>query len=192
MGIVQGSGIDTSLNEVGLAQAAAFFESYQHLPFDKIYTSALKRTVQTVQSFIDSGIPHEAFDGFNEISWGVKEGKVPNYQEDSYYNQLINEWRSGNTAFPAEGGESPEDVAHRQRIAMKKVLDATDETLVLIAMHGRAMRILLAQLLGLPLSEMDNFEHSNVCLYKLVYDYDTRQFQVTLSNDTSHLMMAHY
>ena len=45
-GVVQGSGIDADLNELGQKQAEAFFAHYQDLPIDKIYTSALKRTHQ--------------------------------------------------------------------------------------------------------------------------------------------------
>jgi len=53
-GIVQGSGVDSSLNAMGRAQAQAFFEKYQSIPFAKIYTSALKRTSETVSDFIRS------------------------------------------------------------------------------------------------------------------------------------------
>jgi broad specificity phosphatase PhoE len=48
-GVVQGSGVDSLLNEWGEAQAAAFFNAYQHVPFDKIYTSDLKRTHQVIR-----------------------------------------------------------------------------------------------------------------------------------------------
>ena len=36
MGVVQGSGIDADLNELGNRQAKAFFDHYQHLELDKI------------------------------------------------------------------------------------------------------------------------------------------------------------
>ncbi|HCZ37344.1 MAG TPA: histidine phosphatase family protein, partial [Cytophagales bacterium] len=51
-GIVQGSGVDSSLNAKGMAQAQAFFEMYKHIKFDKIYTSTLKRTRESVSGFI--------------------------------------------------------------------------------------------------------------------------------------------
>ena len=58
-GIVQGSGIDADLNETGRNQAEAFYQKYKDIPFDKVYTSALVRTHQTVEKFIEAGIPHE-------------------------------------------------------------------------------------------------------------------------------------
>jgi len=57
LGVVQGSGIDAELNDLGKAQAQAFYEAYQHLPFQKIYISELQRTFQSVQAFIEAGIP---------------------------------------------------------------------------------------------------------------------------------------
>ena len=187
-GIVQGSGVDAPLNEMGRAQAEAFFQAYQHVSFAKIYTSTLIRTVQTVESFIELGIPYERLAGLNEISWGVMEGRIPNTLDDEYYRTLIENWSAGNTALPPEQGESPEQVVVRQRPAMAHILSQTSESPVLIAMHGRAMRILLSWLLGKPLARMDAFEHSNLCLYKLTYDEATRQFTLDVVNDTSHLL----
>ncbi len=190
MGIVQGSGVDSDLNELGLSQARAFFDAYQHLSFHKIYTSKLRRTVQSVQHFIDLGIPYESFEGLNEISWGEKEGKAPNYQEDEFYLDVLQRWKKGETNIPAaKGGETPEEVAARQKIAFEAILSRPEEELVLVAMHGRAIRILLTHLLDLPLSAMDDFEHSNLCLHKLTYSYETKAFTLEIRNDISHLMV---
>ena len=187
-GVVQGSGVDSDLNEMGQAQATAFFQAYQHVPFSKIYISCLKRTYQTARPFIELGIPYQKLTGLNEISWGIMEGKVPGNLDNEYYRGLIEAWSSGNTALPTDGGESPEQVEARQRIAIQVILSHPDETPVLIAMHGRAMRILLCWATNRPLAQMDHFEHSNLCLYKLLYDYDTQTFEIELANDTAHLL----
>ncbi len=75
MGIVQGGGVDTDLNDTGRMQAQAFFHAYKDIPFDKVYTSALKRAIQSVESFINLGLPWERHAGLNEMSWGVREGR---------------------------------------------------------------------------------------------------------------------
>ena len=187
-GVVQGSGIDAHLNETGRKQADSFFEMYGDLPFDTVYTSALIRTHQSVKRFLDAGRPHIVLPGLNEISWGHKEGKVPNSEDDHFYNQLMAIWRNGETHVPVEGGESPEDVAFRQKEALEFILSREDESLILVAMHGRAMRILLTQLTNLPLSEMDTFEHRNLCLYKIEYCYRDKRFEILESNNTRHLL----
>ena len=187
-GIVQGSGVDSDLNDIGRAQAAAFYRAYQHIPFANIYISALKRTRQTVEAFIEAGLPYEMHAGLNEISWGLREGRIPNSLDNEYYRDLIQNWNAGNTAMPTEEGESPEDVVRRQKPVLDLILSRPDEETVLVAMHGRAMRILLSWLTNQPLAQMDQFEHSNVCLYILHYSYDTRQFTIETANDSTHLL----
>lgn len=184
-GIVQGSGVDSSLNDTGREQARAFFEAYGQVAFDKIYTSKLVRTQESVQAFIDKGIPHEALEGLNEISWGSKEGQEITPEEDAYYHWMIEEWQKGNTFQRIEGGESPDDVVKRQQVALQHIMKQEEERTILICMHGRAMRILLCQLLNYPLRGMDTFEHKNLCLYQL--DFTGSMFAIKKHNDTKHL-----
>jgi len=187
-GVVQGSGVDSSLNEWGEAQATAFYNAYQHVPFDKIYTSALKRTHQSVRGFIKQGIPHESYSGLNEISWGIREGREPNVGDSTYYKDLVLAWRNGNVDLGAEEGESPVQVRERQIPVIETILSRPHERNILVAMHGRAMRVLLTLLFDQPLVRMDDYEHSNLCLYKINYSYDTQKFELELSNDITHLL----
>jgi probable phosphoglycerate mutase len=183
--IVQGSGVDTDLNDLGRRQAAAFFSAYKHIPFDRVYTSALKRSKQSIQQFIDLGIPHTALVGLNEISWGTKEGHRVTPQEDEYYHYMLKEWQTGNTRLRIEGGESPEDVIVRMKPAVNYIMNHEDEETILICMHGRAIRILLCHLLNYPLRSMDMFEHQNLCLY--ILNYTGSVFSIEKHNDVAHL-----
>ncbi|MGA0560042.1 histidine phosphatase family protein [Larkinella sp. VNQ87] len=187
-GVVQGSGVDSDLNALGQAQAQAFYQAYQHIPFAKVYTSKLRRTRQSVQQFIEAGIPHESYAGLNEISWGAREGKMPNSFDNEYYRTLIENWAAGHTDYPTEEGESPNEVARRQKPVIDLILSRPDENPVLICMHGRAIRILLSWLMNESLATMDRYEHSNLCLYKLTYDYETRVFRIDVANDSTHLL----
>jgi len=187
-GIVQGSGVDSELNEWGKAQAEAFFDTYQHVPFDKVYTSALQRTVQSVQGFIDLGIPHESHAGLNEISWGCREGSIPNSMDNAYYRDLILSWQNGQVDNPCEEGESPADVRARQKPVVDLILSRTHERTILISMHGRAIRILMTLLFSEPLTAMDKYEHSNLCLYRMKYLYSENRFILETANDITHLL----
>lgn len=186
-GVVQGSGIDADLNELGQNQAAAFFAHYQDLPIDKIYTSALRRTHQSVKGFIDKGLPWEQHTGLNEISWGNKEGKSPNTADDLYYRNLTKTWREGNVHVQSEEGESPVEVLERQKPVVDLLLSRPDEKAILIAMHGRAMRVLLTHLFNAPLHHMDHYAHQNLCLYHLQYQYATDEFRLVKGNCVIHL-----
>lgn len=185
-GVVQGSGIDAPLNETGINQAEAFYQAYKDLPFQKVYTSVLQRSIQSVDSFIQTGLPHSKLSGLNEINWGEKEGKVANEGDHKYYTNIIKSWREGKLDRAIPGGESPVMVLERQKPALQHILN-DEEELVLVCMHGRAMRILLCLMLNKSLSQMDQYEHANLCLYVLEYNYDNRLFKLIVNNEQSHL-----
>ena len=184
-GIVQGRGIDTSLNETGKEQAAAFYKYYKHIPFKKIYISSLRRTHQSVDLFIKDGIPFEALPGLDEISWGISEGLEHSANNNTRYYHTISQWSQGKIDVRIEDGESPLDVKRRQQEAFNYILSQKDEDVVLVCMHGRAMRILLSWLTDNHLKDMDTFDHDNLCLYKL--SYAENRFSIDLYNDRRHL-----
>jgi broad specificity phosphatase PhoE len=186
--IVQGSGVDSDLNARGREQAISFYQAYKDVPFDKVYTSALKRTRQSVQSFIDDGLPVEALPGLNEISWGTKEGFRITPDEDAYYHHMLRQWQEGDTSLRIEQGESPDDVVKRMQPAIDLIMSRPDERTVLVCMHGRAIRILLCTLLRYPLRCMDTFDHQNLCLYLL--NHNGAFFTVERYNDTTHLRLS--
>jgi len=184
-GIVQGSGVDSDLNELGRAQGSAFFNAYGNVTFDKVYVSALKRTHQSVKGFLDKRLPSEILADLNEISWGDREGKAVDEEGEAYYHAMLKSWSEGKIDIGIDGGESPLEVAERMKRALAHILSNTQEERVLICMHGRAMRVMLAVMLNYPLRCMDMFEHSNLCLYEL--SYTGNMFSVDRCNDTSHL-----
>lgn len=185
-GVVQGSGVDAPLNELGQRQALGFYEKYKSIPFDKVYTSALIRSIQSVQKFIDDGIPHVSFDGLNEINWGIYEGKIVNNDNNKYYEQVTEAWMQGKSDLQIEGGESPLMVQERQKPVLEHIVEQEGDNNILICMHGRAMRIFLCLLLNIPLKEMDSFAHDNLGLYLL--NYHQSKFSIETANDRSHLV----
>jgi len=187
-GIVQGRGMDTDLNEEGRKQAGQFFEAYQQVPFDKIYVSLLKRTQQSIQPFIDLGIPFEKLSGLDELAWGIHEGQPATIENKAAFLQLMRDWLDGKLDSKFEGGESPNEVKARQEEALKVIMSHPEEETVLICMHGRAMRLLLCILTGQPLTQMDTFPHQNLVLYKVFYNGE--KFEIIDFNNAEHLKIS--
>lgn len=184
-GIVQGRGMDTELNATGRQQGIAFYEAYRHIPFDKAFISELIRTEQTIRPFIEAGLPFRKMAGLDEFNWGTFEGRsFGEFHHD--YRRLVQSWKEGDyTARPPQG-ESPLEVADRQKMVIELIQKESAESL-LVCMHGRAMRLFLCQLLERPFSEMDHFEHSNLSLYQL--RYAAGNWTLLKSNDTAHLSL---
>jgi len=183
-GIVQGSGVDSSLNETGRKQSHDFYQSYKNHGFDKLYTSALKRTHETVRHFIEDGLSWEILKDLNEISWGKHEGQPITPEEDKYYQWMLKQWQLGDTAHKIDGGESPDEVAVRMKRALEIIIQSAHKN-ILVCMHGRAMRVILCLMMNKPLQEMDLFDHQNACVYEL--QFDGSAFKILKQNDTRHL-----
>jgi len=180
-GLLQGCDVDSSLNEHGRIQSYKFFDHYNKYPFQKIYISNLKRTYQSVKKFIDFGIKFQKLEGLNEISWGKYQGKKNNLIK---YKKLISSWSNGNLNDKFRGGESPLDVKKRQKSVVKRIINDNYDD-ILICMHGRALRIMLSWLLNQSLSNMDDYPHSNLCLY--ILKFENNIFRIVKKNDKSHL-----
>ena len=184
-GIVQGRGINSDLNDLGRAQAEAFYQTYKNVPFDRIYTSDLKRTWQTVQKFIDAELPWEKLSGLDELAWGVWEGKPNTEDARDAFRDMLQSWQDGDYTAHFEGGESVQDVYERLKQPMEVLMSRPEEKTVLLCMHGRAMRVFLCLLLGKPLNEMTEFPHQNTVLYKI--GLENGKFSVLEFNSAVHL-----
>ncbi|MFN8323236.1 MAG: histidine phosphatase family protein [Chitinophagales bacterium] len=186
-GIVQGKGVNLSLNEKGLRQADAFYEAYKHIPFQIIYTSTLTRAQESIARFKNQNIPHEIFSELDEISWGNLEGTISTHESDVEFQTLIAKWRNGDIhAKPSPTAESPFELQQRQQRFIAHLLK-TPHSKILIATHGRFIRAFMCTLTGKPLSEMESFVHVNLCLYKVNLNSEGK-FEIELNCEQQHLI----
>jgi len=186
-GIVQGKGVDLSLNEKGQQQADAFYRAYKHVPFEIIYSSTLTRAQETIAQFKQHDIPHEIFSELDEISWGDLEGTTATQESSLEFQTLLAKWKSGDVhAKPSASAESPFELQERQKRFVAHLL-TTGHKKILIATHGRFIRAFMCTLTGKPLSEMENFHHVNLCLYK-VNLHDDGTFTIEANCETGHLI----
>ncbi|MEM9921573.1 MAG: histidine phosphatase family protein [Bacteroidota bacterium] len=182
--IIQGSGVDSSLNDTGQAQAKAFFRHYEEVSFDAVLVSGLIRTQQTVQPFIDKGLPWEKWNEINEIGWGIHEGQKSEPWMVESYKQTIAAWGRGEFDASVEQGESAAKLAARLGTFVEHIKNRPEKQL-LVCSHGRAMRCLMCVLQRQHLREMENYKHANTGLYKV--DFQNGIFNIVLANDTRHL-----
>ncbi|MEL6669383.1 MAG: histidine phosphatase family protein [Bacteroidota bacterium] len=183
-GIVQGSGVDSSLNDTGRAQAAAFYDRYREKPFELVITSKLKRTKESVAGFLQDGLPHIADADINEMHWGTHEGKVGTPESIAEYQRIKDAWATGDIDGRIGGGESAREMGQR----LQRFLDSLrqrPERLILVCSHGRAMCGLVTLMKGMPINMMNSFRHSNLGLWSAQLEDDVYRFE--LENDLSHL-----
>ena len=183
-GIVQGSGIDSELNETGHKQAQRFYNHFKEVPFEVAYVSELKRTHQSIAPFTLGGLNQIIMPELNEINWGILEGQDPTPERYQHFLSISKRWKQGDLHAAVDGGESAHSMVERQKIGWKKIKASSFKN-ILICMHGRAIRSFLCVLTGKDPSQMDDFEHTNLGLYKLVEGKP--HYKIELFNFTDHL-----
>ena len=186
--IVQGSGIDSELNETGIAQARALADRLADESVDALYASTLRRAKQTAQVLAS---PHEPVTktylrDLEEMSWGVMEGEAPSDDRATTMDAVKARWRAGEYDRGIDGGESIREVQARARRAIDHIVTREPGRTVLVVTHGRYLRVLLASILeGYGLEDMHRLNHSNTCVNRVVYE--NGQFRADLLNCTAHL-----
>ncbi|MEL6654252.1 MAG: histidine phosphatase family protein, partial [Bacteroidota bacterium] len=163
--IVQGGGIDSDLNATGREQAEAFYQAYQHLHFDHLYVSTLKRTHQTMAPWIERKEYQAIQDaGLKEFGWGVHEGRKPTAEHRAEFQRTIQSWMNGDVHATVEAGETLQEAWGRAEPLMKSLPEKHMGQKLLLCSHGRQLRILLCNLLQVDLREMERFKHDNTGL----------------------------
>ncbi len=185
-GIVQGSGVDEPINEVGRAQAQAFFDHYESQDFDLIMVSKLQRTRQTVDNFIKKGIPMLEDVRLNEMSWGIHEGQSPSPEMKLDFRAMIDAWQQDDLTARLPEGESAEELYKRLNLFLVDLVTRPEQK-ILICTHGRTLRCLCCVFNKIHLREMEKFGHSNTGLFKVNWSAASNTFEMDLQNDTRHL-----
>jgi len=185
LGIAQGSGVDTSINDTGRWQARAFFSAYQDQPFELVVTSGLKRTHETVAPFLEKNISWVQRPDINEISWGIHEGQPSTPERHRLFKQTVQQWQNGQLDAHLPQGESARQLANRVQDFLQW-LQTRPERHILVCTHGRTLRCLVALMKNKPLSHMESVYHQNTGCF--VAHWTPPAYTFLLENDTRHLL----
>jgi len=179
---------DSSITEKGHLQAAQVAERLRNTEIDVIYSSTLKRAVQTAQHIADiKGLPIIKTDLLKEINGG-------NWEDVSWI-ELAKKWPKHYFLwenFPhlhrMPEGESMEEMFLRIVGELKKIVEINKGKRICIVTHGTAIKALMCHLKGCSLDEMLNIPwHENTSVSVFDYDEDTGVYIAITEGDASHL-----
>jgi probable phosphoglycerate mutase len=176
LGIVQGQGIDASINDRGRVQARLLARRLAEIDVDALYASTLTRSIQTARTIADHRprrLPIREEAGLDEISWGVLEGEGPSPEIQARMRAVKEAWRDGKYDRRLEGGESAEEVRRRGRRTVRDIARRHEDGTVVAVVHGRFLRIVLSDLLELETARMHEMDHSNTGVNHLVVEDGT-------------------
>lgn len=185
--LMQGRGINASLNDTGCTQAEAISIYLKDKPVSKIVTSSLKRAKESAEPLCRLfNLKPEAYTELDEMDFGDLEGK----SFDEVKSDLVHlheNWSSGKLEIAPKNGETPIQVYKRANLKVEEILKSTDDECIVFMLHGRLIRILLSEWLGLGLKNMHQIEHQNGAINKLVWTESG--FEAVDLNVTSHLLL---
>lgn len=167
---MQGRGIDASLNKKGNEQAKDVSAFLRDKPITKIVTSSLKRAIESAEPLCDlfelKGENHPELD---EMDFGELEGKpFEEVKPDLIY--LHDSWTKGKLDIAPESGENPNQVFNRANKKVVEILESANDEHIVFMLHGRLIRILLSEWLGLGLKNMHQIEHQNGAINILTWN----------------------
>lgn len=177
--------MDIPLNERGHREAAAITEALKDKNIGAIYTSPLRRSVETAQpaaSFFRLEIvPVQAFIDINFGDWeGLGFDEVKKRYKDLYATW---ERRPDLVRFP--NGENLDDVRDRSFSAFKDIVTENYGKSLLIIPHRVINKVLLCALLGLGNAHFWDIRQGTGCIN--VVEFSDDRFILSVMNDTCHL-----
>lgn len=140
-GTWQGQG-DSQLSPLGLKQAELLGERLEHVHFDRVVSSDLRRAQETAALL---GKPYICEPAFREIDLGAWEGMTRSQVHAAFPDEVAALERG--ELIPIGGGESWADV---QRRTLAAIGDLRDEEDVLVVAHGGVILTLMCALVGRP------------------------------------------
>jgi len=182
---IQGCRSNTELNQRGKEQAEKIASLLGKQKVDAIYSSPLKRAVDTAQAIAQAcGLGMNVAPELREIDAGELEG-LSEEELGKRYKAFWREWRKGNSSLPLPGGESLEGLQRRAWGEIERIMERHPNETVAVISHLFANLTIICQALGLDLDNMRYLRQDPAAINILEI---TRQGNsLLLFNDTCHL-----
>lgn len=181
----QGCGNDLPLNQKGIEQAIKLAKRFESIPVDEIYSSDLKRALQTAQELsrtTSAGIT--TCETLREMNFGCWEGLTFN-EISSRYNSIYEIWRDRPSEAVIPRAERLIDIQKRALPTIHEILLRHGGKNIVIVTHGITAKVLIASMLGIDISMYNRIRLDNTSISILdVYD---KYSVLALLNDTCHL-----
>jgi broad specificity phosphatase PhoE len=177
--------IDVPLNETGHREAQAISDALKNKNIGVIYTSPLKRSIETAQPiakfFQLEIVPVQ---GFIDINYGDWEGLTFNEVKERYSDEY-KKWEEKPDLIRFPHGETLDEAKERSFRAFKNIVKKNLGKSILIVPHRVINKVLLCALLGLSNSHFWEIKQDTGCINFI--EYLNNRFILSLMNDTCHL-----
>ena len=172
--------IDVPLSENGIEQIkrVAMYLSQntelriQNADLTAVYTSDLSRAIKSAEIIAGPyGLKPVVVEGLKERSFGVWEGMSFDEIKEKW-PEAFNAWAANPLKFSPMGGESTIAVRDRVIKAFEEIMRKHNGENIAIVSHGGVIRVLLCEMLGMPLENIFRIEQRFAALNVIeIWDY---------------------
>jgi probable phosphoglycerate mutase len=150
-GRIQGQS-DVPLSDLGLQQSRAVADALAGEPIDALYSSPLRRAMQTAEEVSAAiALPIQTDARLKEIHAGIFQDQR-RCDIDQLYPEETAQWISQDPDYVIPGGESRRQLMDRGMAAYQDIA-RRDHLRVVVVAHGRLMVVTLKGLLNIPAGE---------------------------------------
>ncbi|MBL6975789.1 MAG: alpha-ribazole phosphatase [Deltaproteobacteria bacterium] len=178
---------DIELSDLGQTQAAHVARRLARTAIEAVYTSPLKRAMETAAAIASQcGCTPQPDPRLREAHFGDWEGMT--FQEFAKaWPDRVRQWVGDplDTRPPGEGAETLRELENRAMEALKDILARHDGGKVVIVGHGGSIRAFITRALGSDLSIYRRIRLDNCSISRLEVHGD--HFVIGGLNDTEHL-----
>jgi broad specificity phosphatase PhoE len=176
--------IDVELNETGLRQAELLAEYLSRLDIDAVYSSPLKRALNTAQAIASHHkLELKISPGLLDFDFGKWQG-LSHPEVKDRYKKLYVQWLENPHLIRMPDGESLNGVRKRALGVVNEVV-AKHEGIIVLVSHRVVNKVLICALLGLDNSHFWNIKQDVGGI--TTFSYENERFILTKHNDTSFL-----
>ncbi len=166
---IQGQ-LDIDLNETGRKQALAMAFNAGHHPFTAIYSSDLKRALDTAEALAKRvNLPVNKLAELRERHFGLFQGLTASEGEQRYPDAYVH-YKNRNLDDPFETGESLSQLAARIERGVEFICRQHPGETVAAFTHGGVLDIVYRKATGRPLHTPRDFKVPNCALNWLHFD----------------------
>lgn len=165
--------IDVALSERGIEQIKRVADYLsQNTGLASVYTSGLSRALKSAEIIAGAfGLTTVINDGLKERSFGEWEGMTFDEIKEKWPD-AFKAWAANPLEFSPMGGESTVALKARALKAFIEIVAANNGKNIAIVAHGGINRILLCELLGIPLENIFRIEQDFAALNVIeLWDY---------------------
>ncbi|MEC8285798.1 MAG: histidine phosphatase family protein [SAR324 cluster bacterium] len=179
----QGHG-DSPITEEGQEQLQRLKSRLAGLEFDVVYSSDLRRTMETSKML--SGKQRVEEPRLRERGVGILEG-LNLEQIMAEHAEAFRAFRSGDKDHQIEGGESLQIALNRAWTFLEEMPEKHPGAELVAVSHAGLIRLICKKILGLALDAPNFFQIPNTSLTQLVFSPKDRSWSLECLADTTHL-----